>query len=367
MNNLRKRSNAGKFSGRDIKGRNSGKFLFPNWEYILIIGLLIIFLLRVNSVINSYKNTYVGLLNLGMPIVKSQIYSESEYSKIELPVKKVLLESLGLDNINLAGIIGMEVGYLKGAIANTPSKGNKVADIGIEEFKVSENTIAKLTPEEIAELNDVSKAYNPNIKKQLDPSKPEILIYHTHTMEHYSEADGQTTNNDFNVVGAGEILTKELEEGYGISVVHDKTNYTLPDYQTAYDRSRVGLQKNLSEFKDFKLVIDLHRDSLPRESVVANLNNQSLAKFMFVTSENVPTYDANQKIVDDLYEIGSSLFPELTRKPSIVEYPGGINGYNQGFAEGSMIIELGSHFNTAQEAKLTAKYIARILAEYLNA
>ena len=37
----------------------------------------------------------------------------------------------------------------------------------------------------------------------------------------------QTTNSDVNVVGVGDILAKELEEGYGISVVHDKTNYSV--------------------------------------------------------------------------------------------------------------------------------------------
>lgn len=366
MENLRKRNNENRVTRSEIRGRSSRSFLLLNWEYFLVVICVLIFLIRVIMVLNSYSNTYVNMLNFGMPIVKSQVYNESEYSTEKLSVKKITLEALGLNNINLANIVGHEVGYLSGAVIDKPVKNNIVQHAGIEEFKVSEKTIAKLTPEEIAQLNGVSEAYNPSLKKTLDSSSPEVLIYHTHTMEHYSEAEAQTTNNDFNVVGAGEILTKELEEGYGISVVYDKTNYTLPDYQTAYDRSRVGLQKNLAEFDDFELVIDLHRDSAARSSVVANLNNQSLAKFMFVTSENVPTYDANQKIVDELYAIGTSLFPELIKPNSIVTYPGGINGYNQGFAEGSMVIELGSHNNTAQEAKLTAKYIARIIAEYLN-
>ena len=47
------------------------------------------------------------------------------------------------------------------------TKNPEVSDhsYGFTKFKVNENTIAKLTPEEIAELNDVSKAYKPSLKK----------------------------------------------------------------------------------------------------------------------------------------------------------------------------------------------------------
>lgn len=358
---------------KDVRGRPLKLFPSFNLGYFLIIGLVIVFLVRAIGVINSYGErggyAYVQMLNFCMPVVKTQVYNEGAYVENELSVKRVVAESLGLANINLVEIIGNEVSYFNDAVVKNIDSGKEALgghDEGLKKFQVNENTIAKLTPEEIAELNDVSKAYKPSLKKPLG-AKPEVFIYHTHTMEQYSEAgESQTTNNDVNVVGVGEILAKELEEGYGISVVHDKTNYTIADYNTAYDRSRDGLQKYLKEYGDFDIVIDLHRDSAPRSSMVANLNNQSLSKFMFVTSQNVPTYDENQRIVDELYNIGSNLFPELIKPTKIFEGLGGINGFNQGFTDGSMIIEVGSYTNTAQEAKLTAKYIARILAEYLN-
>ena len=352
----------------NTNGNNIGTLAFFYLKYFLVIGFLIIFLIRVIGVINSHKETgrytYVKMLNVGMPIVKAHVYEEDDYKKNNLSIKGILSEALGLPNINLLGIIGNEISYFSGAKIDT----TEISDHskGFDKFKVNENTIAKLTPEEIAELNDVSKAYKPSLKKTLDSSKPEIFIYHTHTMEHYAESEeGQTENKDVNVVGVGEILTKELEEGYGISVVHDKTNYTLPDYPTAYDRSRDGLKKYLSEFGDFKLTIDLHRDGVDnKELVTTNLNGQSLAKFLFVTSENVPTYEVNKKTIDELYNIGKNLFQELIKETRPFEY--GINGFNQDLTENSMLLEIGAHTNTAQEAKLTAKYIARIIAEYLN-
>lgn len=339
-------------------------------EYVLLIVCVIIFLVRAVGVINSYNEkggyAYVQMLNIGMPIVETQVYNEGAYVENKLSVKRVVVESLGLANVNLVGIVGNEVSYFNGIQVDNKVDNQVVSkhNSDFEEFKVNDNTIAKLTPEEIAELNDVSKAYKPSLKKTLNSDKPQVLIYHTHTMEQYSESSAQTVNNDVNVVGVGEILVKELEEGYGISVVHDKTNYTIADYNTAYDRSREGLQKYIDEYNDFELVIDLHRDSVPKESATAALNDQSLSKFMFVTAQNNANYAENEKVVNDLYKIGNDLFPELIKPTRI--FPSGYNGFNQEFSDGSMIIEVGSYTNTAQEAKLTAKYIARIIAEYLN-
>lgn len=357
-------------SRKGVRGKPSNILSTLSLEYFLLIACVIIFLVRAVGVLNSYSEkggyAYVQMLNLGMPIVKTQAYNEGAYIENKLSIKRVVAESLGLANVNLTKIIGREISYFKDSTIEDTVASNH--NQGFEKFKVNEKTIAKLTPEEIAELNDVSKAYKPSLKKTLNSDKPQVLIYHTHTMEQYAESgDSQTTNADANVVGVGDILAKELEEGYGISVVHDKTNYTIADYNTAYDRSREGLQKYLEEYGDFDIIIDLHRDSITdKNAITTNLNDQSLAKFMFVTSQNVPTYEANQKMVDELYGIGTELFPDLIKQTKVFEGLGGINGFNQGFSEGSMIIEVGSHKNTAQEAKLTSKYIARILAEYLN-
>ena len=366
MGSFKKRNNIN-YLRPSVNGNNKPELPALNLGYFLIIGLLIIFLIRIISTIKSNEQNasygYVKMLNVGMPVVESQVYKK-DYDKNKITTKAILLESLGLANINLIGIVANEISYFNDAKINNSDVSQHSE--GLEKFQIDEKTIVKLTPEEVAELNSVSKAYDPSLKKELQ-DKPEVLIYHTHNMEHYSEATGQNTNPDANVVGVGDMLTKELEEGYGISVLHDTTNYTMPDYDTAYDRSREGLKKNINDNGGFKIIIDLHRDGVTKKSSsTAILNDQSLAQFMFVTSQNVQYYEENQKAVDDLYNIGENLFPELIKPTRVVEYPGGINGYNQGFAEKSMIIEVGSQLNSAQEAKLTAKYIARILAEYMN-
>ena len=52
------------------------------------------------------------------------------------------------------------------------------------------------------------------------------------------------------------------------------------------------MQSYLDKYGDFKLIIDLHRDSSENKNLIAaNLNNQSLAKFMFVLGESSPRFE----------------------------------------------------------------------------
>ena len=103
----------------------------------------------------------------------------------------------------------------------------------------------------------------------------EILIYHTHTSEAYSQSytgfyytdmETRTTNQEQSVVAAGEALKQALEAA-GFGVIHDTTvNDTL--YNGSYDRSWEVLQKNLAEYPTIQVTIDVHRDSMTTDSGV---------------------------------------------------------------------------------------------------
>ena len=59
----------------------------------------------------------------------------------------------------------------------------------------------------------------------------------------------------------------------------------------------------------FKLIIDLHRDSVTnKDAVTVNLNDQNLAKLMFVLAENSQRYAAYQELVNNLLNISNSYF-----------------------------------------------------------
>lgn len=354
----------------NIRGRDRTKFSIG---YIAMIFLIIFLAFRAFNVINNYSErgalAYVQLLNFSMPVVETQVYDESAYYENKLTLKKVIAETLGLTKISTSSIIGSEISLFKNI--NTTGVASKPKLPFFSRYEVSENSIAKITEEEIAQLNAVSEAYDSTLKGILEPLNLKVLIYHTHSHEGYaeigSEARWNTDNEDINVMGVGDVLAKELEEGYGISVIHDKTIHDN-NYPVCYDRSQETLQSYLNEYGDFDLIIDLHRDSVEDKNLVTtNINGQDLARIMFVTASNSSRLDANTALANELGDISDSLFPGLVRNVRIYHYPnGGINGFNMSFSDNSVVWEVGANSNTSVEAKLSARYMARIIAEHFK-
>lgn len=355
-----------KQKSRGVRGKTASTKSSFNVGYVIIILAVVVFFIRSMGVINKYNErggyAYVQMLNFTMPVVKTQVYDEGQYAENNLSVKNVVLEAIGLRGFSTYGIVGREISLFKNNDLGDSVIGSTIKKL--TPFSLKNDSIAKMTPEEIAELNQVSAAYDPSLKKTLDNSKPEVLIFHTHTTENYAEAGKDTTDSNFNVVGVGDVLTKELEEGYGISVVHDKTNHSV-SYNDSYARSNETLRSYLDKYGDFKLIIDLHRDSVAnKDAVTVNLNNQDLAKIMFVTGQNSSRYEANRALVDELYNTANTLFPGIIR--NTYEYEIAATSINYSLSDNFVLMEVGSNINPAQEAKLTAKYIARIIAEHLN-
>ena len=347
--------------------------------YIVLLALMIIFFIRAGSVINSYRErgglAYVQLLNHSMPVVKTQIYDSTAYRENKVSIKRVVVEALGLNKITTYGIISNEVSFF--------SNINKVDSNGVldsnskptfnlfEPYVVKEESIARVTEEDLAELNKTSAAYDSSLKKTLDEANVEILIYHTHTHEGYAESGADTEQEDFSVVGVGDVLAQELEEGYGISVIHDKTVHDTSPYNQSYYRSGPTVQNYLNQFPNLKLVIDLHRNSGPsKDRTTVEINGQSLARIMFVTSKASPYYTEMINAVTDMISTSEELFPGFLADGNngvgLYEYDRGSNNFNQDLSPACILTEFGTELNTAQEAKLSAKYLARLIAEYLN-
>ena len=113
------------------------------------------------------------------------------------------------------------------------------------------------------------------------------------------------------------------------------------------------------------MIIDLHRDSVSnKNAVTANINGENVAKIMFVNAKNSSRYAKNAQLAQALQDKANELYPGFAR--SIYTYNSGILAFNQDLSDNSVLIECGSNVNTMDEAKNSAKYIARIIAEYLN-
>lgn len=89
---------------------------------------------------------------------------------------------------------------------------------------------------------------------------PDILIYHTHSQEGYS--DSLDTSETETVVGVGDRLESLLSEKYGYNVLHHKGQYDVNDRDHAYSNSLPEITEIIEKNPSIKVVIDLHRDGV---------------------------------------------------------------------------------------------------------
>ncbi|WP_297427181.1 stage II sporulation protein P [Clostridium sp.] len=332
-----------------------------NIGLIILIVFISILFIRLGNVLNNNKErgafAYVQLLNLGMPIIESQVYDEGTYAENKISLKNVCLQVLGLNNLSYKGIIENEISLFN---AGENGSGNK-STFSFNPFQISDDSIQKLS---VNNDSKNTKIYDPSLKKEINKSKPEVLIYHSHTTENYNASEPDSLNEDTNVVGVGDVLANELEENYGISVIHDKTNHCI-SYNDSYTRSGETVDKYLKQYGDFKMIIDLHRDSVEdKAATTTEVDGMSASKIMFVNAENSTRYAKNKELTEKVFNKTAELFPTLPIK--ILTYHRGKNAFNQSKSDGCLLFEIGSNTNTPEESKVTAECMARVIAEILN-
>ncbi|MBU3090710.1 stage II sporulation protein P [Clostridium sp. CF011] len=368
-NMLSKKTNFSKYA---IK-KNSNVRIFFCVFILLIIFLLSLILPKSAKADNEgkYRNYfYVNVINNTLAVIKSS-NTEQQYTNSENSVKLSALSLLGVDILNPISIIVKEVAFLDNNDASSDVSNSKFSP---NPFKLEDKQVSKSEAEaKDKDSNLVAPLDNPALKKALNNAKPRVLIYHSHTCEAYrtSDNDKSTIENSIdqtrNVCTVGDVIKDELEKKYGIAVIHDKTVHDKGDYNSAYKKSGVTLDRYLKEYEKFDLIIDLHRDSVQnKNAVTTKINGQNVAKFMFVVTDKNPRYAKQKKLINSMIGISNKLYPNLIKGDPIFAYHYGIGFYSQNKSDNAMLIEVGADRNTVSEVKNTGKYLSRIMAEQLN-
>lgn len=354
--------------------------------FIILISSVMVFLVMIFS--NVYKdekimgNTsarrgnmfFVGVINYTMPLIKVLNFDEEDMAESTFSVKDELLSSIGINIKHPENIIGKEIAFFT---TNSSSSTNVNKNSSVKEtfndnstsaFNLKNSDVKKASTtanSNNTSSNNVFNIYDKSLKKTLDTSKPEVLIYHSHTTESYSPYGPDNMDPNKDVCAVGDSIAKELQNNYGISVIHDTTIHNALAYNKSYERSGETVDKYLKKYGDFKMVIDLHRDSSDdKKALTMKINGEDVAKFMFVMARKNPHYDKNIALVNSIVDTSNKDFPGLCN--GIFYYNYGMNFFNQAKSNNAFLIEVGSDVNTMDEAKNTGKYIARVIAEVLN-
>ena len=217
-----------------------------------------------------------------------------------------------------------------------------------------------------------------DIKIDLSSNEPQVLIMHTHASESYLVDDSgyydnsytsRTTDASQSVVAVGQRISEKLAEN-GICVIHDGTLHDYPYYNGAYTRAEETITKILAAYPSIKVVLDIHRDGIEesdgtRVAAVTEINGREAAQVMIISAASdgyyyVPNYLENFRFACLLQDSMEASAPGITR-PILFQYC----QYNQHLTTGSLLIEIGSHGNTLEQALYTGELIGESIAKAL--
>ncbi len=224
---------------------------------------------------------------------------------------------------------------------------------------------------------DALRAAAPGLSAQGEG--PKVLIYHSHATEAYTmdgedvyqESDSyRTLDTQRNMVRVGEEMAAVFEAA-GVGVIHDKTLYDYPSYNAAYQRSLEGVTAILKENPSIVLLLDVHRDALVASDgtiykVVAGTVDDCAQVMMVLGSDAGGQVHPNWKVN---LSLALGIQDALANKWATLARPVVLRGsrFNQHLSTGTLLVEVGTHGNTLQEAITAARLYARTVAELMTA
>jgi len=341
-------------------------------KVLLFISLVVIFIALVLVNKDGVKNYlvsgfYESSFQREVPLIEvKSVYNEGESETISI-LFKIIRSGLNRE-LNLMGISYVQAQGVNDKSIATSSRAGKKGNESINEFGFDYGAYKKRNIKvnrRYSDKNLVAGVYNPALVFNYPQDKPQVLIYHTHTGEGYGSDNADERDNDKNVVAVGKALAEELIN-YGITVIHDTTIHDDKVYNNSYKESMKTIDKYLDKYGDMDLVIDLHRDAIDNKmTVTTKLNGKNVAKIMFVLEKGNKNFKDNYKVASNLLGLSNMLFPGLVKGEGKLIYDSGKDHFNQHKSKAAVLIEVGAHTNKPEEAKETAKYLGRIMAEYL--
>lgn len=205
----------------------------------------------------------------------------------------------------------------------------------------------------------------------------QVLILHTHATECYQPADTdwydpawptRTTDTQQNMAAVGAVLAETLN-GLGIRTLQDTTLHDYPSYNGSYDRSRATAERYLARYPSIKVVLDIHRDAIEqadgtRMRPVIETETGRTAQLMVICAADdgtrgMPDFKQNLRFAAALQDAVEKTASGLAR-PVLFDYRN--YNYNQQLSAGCLLVEVGGHANTLEQAKAAAVVLGRALA-----
>ena len=165
------------------------------------------------------------------------------------------------------------------------------------------------------------------------------------------------------VQGTPDQITALLDEelAHDVSIRNEQITTNILDF--GEEERPIG-QTNYAELRSGSIEV---RGQRVRTAPVATVDGRSAAQFMIITGcddgrfGNMPDYLSNLSLACLIQDTSEKLYPGLAR-PVLFDY----RNYNQHISTGSLLIEVGSHANSLDEAVYTGELLGEILSDSLS-
>ncbi|MDF2635641.1 MAG: stage sporulation protein [Pelosinus sp.] len=185
-----------------------------------------------------------------------------------------------------------------------------------------------------------------------------IAIYHTHTDESYIPTDGKSSDpGKGSIMEVGDSFNNRLNE-LGYQTLHSKTLHE-PHDANAYQRSRRTFMKLLGHQP--VALFDLHRDSGPLASYQTTINGQNVAKILLVVGRQNQNHATTLQYAKTIKANADTTYKGLIRGIFIAR-----GNYNQDLNPQSMLVEMGTQYNTKEAAQRSAALFADIIPSIIK-
>lgn len=221
---------------------------------------------------------------------------------------------------------------------------------------------------------------NRRYSKEIDPmhttdGKEVLYIYHSHSREAFLTYLKNTENPEeayhatANVTLVGKMLGEAMERrGIGTQVNASDMGKELDarglDYGSSYPVSREHVQAAQKANRNLEVFLDIHRDSLRKDSTTTEIEENTFAQLLFVVGTGHAEFEKNLSFTAGLHQKIEERYPGLSKGILEKDSSQGNGVYNQDLAPQSVIIEVGGVDNTAEEISRTIEALAEVLSDY---
>jgi stage II sporulation protein P len=235
----------------------------------------------------------------------------------------------------------------------------------------------------LKEIEVSEKEQNSDTNSKLDSPpalktrESEVYVYHSHSWESFipllsgvtNPDEAVSINEEKNIIAVGKRLQEELIKK-GIGTDQSKANVTEElkkknwNYNHSYELSRGLVQEALATEKTINYLIDIHRDSQPKEITTKMINGKPFARLFFVVGKENKNYEENLHLAKELHQKLEAKYPGISRGVFIKGKDEGNGVYNQDLTNKSMLLEFGGVENNIDELNRSIEAFAEVFSEY---